>query len=194
MQTLTEKIDAILPQTQCGQCGYDACYPYAEALAAGAAEINQCPPGGEAGIRQLARLLQKPVLPLNSEHGLHKPKMLALIDEENCIGCALCIKACPVDAILGAKNQMHSVIDWECTGCELCIAPCPTDCIRLVEARVRYNDSWLTLRQQNAAAVARARYQARKARLEKADLMAKNRRAAALLHLEATRKELGIGA
>ena len=194
MQTLAEKIDAILPQTQCGQCGYDACYPYAEALAAGAAEINQCPPGGDAGIQQLASLLQRPALPLNLEHGLHKPKMLAVIDEENCIGCALCIKACPVDAIIGARNQMHIVIDWECTGCELCVAPCPTDCIQLVEAKVKHSEAWLTLRHEHAAAVARQRHIMRKARLQKAALAAENRRAAALLLLQNISNKPGIEA
>ncbi len=128
---LVEKIDAILPQTQCGQCGYPGCKPYAEAIAKGEAEINQCPPGGEEGIRKLADLLGREIKPLSEEHGVEKPKAVALIDEQTCIGCTLCIQACPVDAIVGAAKQMHTVVAQLCTGCELCIAPCPVDCIAM---------------------------------------------------------------
>ncbi|ARU31327.1 electron transport complex subunit RsxB [Sulfuriferula sp. AH1] len=128
---IVEKIDAILPQTQCGQCSFPGCKPYAEAIAAGTADINQCPPGGEDGIRKLADLLGVEFKPLNAEHGEPKPKSVAVIDEAVCIGCTLCIQACPVDAILGAAKQMHTVIANECTGCELCIAPCPVDCISM---------------------------------------------------------------
>ena len=126
---LVEKIDAILPQTQCGQCGFPGCKPYATAIAAGEADINQCPPGGEDGIRKLSELLGVEFKPLNAEHGEPKPKSVAVIDENICIGCTLCIQACPVDAILGAAKQMHTIIASECTGCELCVAPCPVDCI-----------------------------------------------------------------
>ena len=129
---LVEKIDAILPQTQCGQCGFPGCKPYATAIAKGEADINQCPPGGEAGIRKLADLLGREVKPLSAEHGVEKPKSVALIDENFCIGCTLCIQACPVDAIVGASKQMHTVIPRLCTGCELCIEPCPVDCIAMV--------------------------------------------------------------
>ncbi len=129
---LVEKIDAILPQTQCGQCGFPGCKPYATAIARGEADINQCPPGGEEGIRKLADLLGVEFKPLNAEHGAEKPKSVAVIDENLCIGCTLCIQACPVDAILGAAKQMHTVIESECTGCELCVAPCPVDCIAMV--------------------------------------------------------------
>jgi Na+-translocating ferredoxin:NAD+ oxidoreductase subunit B len=129
---LVDKIDAILPQTQCGQCGYPGCKPYAQAIASGEADINQCPPGGEAGVRALADLLGVEPKPLNAEHGEPKPKSVAVIDEELCIGCTLCIQACPVDAILGAAKHMHTVIASECTGCELCVAPCPVDCIAMV--------------------------------------------------------------
>jgi len=128
---LVQKIDAILPQTQCGQCGYPGCKPYATAIAAGEADINQCPPGGEEGIRKLAELLGVDPKPLNAEHGAPKPKSVAVIDETLCIGCTLCIQACPVDAILGAAKHMHTVIAKECTGCELCVAPCPVDCISM---------------------------------------------------------------
>lgn len=126
-------IDALLPQTQCGQCGFPGCRPYAEAIVNGAAGINQCPPGGAATIRALADLLGREAEPLSVEHGVEKPKRLALIDEMRCIGCTLCIQACPVDAIVGAPRLMHTVIAEDCTGCELCLPPCPVDCIDLVE-------------------------------------------------------------
>jgi len=128
---LVDKIDAILPQTQCGQCGFPGCKPYATAIAGGEADINQCPPGGEEGIRKLADLLGREFKPLNAENGIEKPKSVAVIDENTCIGCTLCIQACPVDAIAGAAKQMHTVIDPLCTGCELCLAPCPVDCITM---------------------------------------------------------------
>lgn len=129
--SLVLRIDAILPQTQCGQCNYAGCKPYAIAIANGEADINQCPPGGEAGVHALADLLSVEYKPLNPAHGLPKPKALAVIDEDLCIGCTLCLQACPVDAILGAAKQMHTVIASECTGCELCLAPCPVDCISM---------------------------------------------------------------
>jgi Na+-translocating ferredoxin:NAD+ oxidoreductase subunit B len=128
---LVDKIDAILPQTQCGQCSYPGCKPYATAIAAGEAEINRCPPGGEDGIRKLADLLGKDFIPFG-EGAAPKAKSVALIDEQTCIGCTLCIQACPVDAIAGAAKQMHTIIASECTGCELCLAPCPVDCIQMV--------------------------------------------------------------
>ncbi|WP_205700274.1 electron transport complex subunit RsxB [Crenobacter intestini] len=129
---LVDQIDAILPQTQCGQCGHPGCRPYAEAIASGDADINQCPPGGEDGIRKLAELLGVDFKPFDGEAAEPKPKSVARIDETTCIGCTLCIQACPVDAIVGAAKQMHTVIESECTGCELCLAPCPVDCIRMV--------------------------------------------------------------
>jgi electron transport complex protein RnfB len=133
-ETLVEQIDRLLPQTQCGQCGYPGCRPYATAIAAGEADINQCPPGGDAGVKALARLLGRAAKPLNPEHGVEKPKVVALIREPECIGCTKCIQACPVDAIIGASKSMHVVIADLCTGCELCIPPCPVDCIDLVAA------------------------------------------------------------
>jgi electron transport complex protein RnfB len=130
---LVERINDLLPQTQCAQCGYPGCRPYAEAIAADEAGINQCPPGGEEGIRALADLLGVEPKPLNASCGEHKPPVIALIDEQRCIGCTLCIQACPVDAIVGAARQMHTVIEQECTGCELCLPPCPVDCIELLD-------------------------------------------------------------
>ena len=129
---IIEKIDSILPQTQCGQCGYPGCKPYATAIANGEADINQCPPGGDDGIHKLADLLGVDYKPLNEEHGVPKPKSIAIIDEKTCIGCTLCIQACPVDAILGSAKHMHTIIEKECTGCELCLPPCPVDCIEMV--------------------------------------------------------------
>jgi electron transport complex protein RnfB len=129
---IADEINNILPQTQCGQCGYPGCRPYAEAIANGEA-INKCPPGGEAGIQALADLLDLEVIPLDSEHGEAKPvKAVAFIREAECIGCTKCIQACPVDAILGAAKQMHTVIASECTGCDLCVEPCPVDCIDMI--------------------------------------------------------------
>jgi len=138
---LVARIDAILPQTQCGQCGFPGCKPYAIAIAAGEADINQCPPGGNAGARALADLMGVEYKPLNAEHGLPNPKSVALIDEATCIGCTLCIQACPVDAILGAAKHMHTIIASECTGCELCLAPCPVDCITM-EPIAESPDNW----------------------------------------------------
>ena len=130
--TLADRIDALLPQTQCGQCGYHGCRPYAEAIARDEAPINQCPPGGAAGIAQLAQLLDRPVAPLNPANGVEHPRMLARIVEMDCIGCTKCIQACPVDAIIGAAKLMHTVVVEDCTGCELCVAACPVDCIELL--------------------------------------------------------------
>lgn len=126
---LVDKIDAVLPQTQCGQCGFPGCRPYAEAIAKGEAEINRCPPGGSDGIKKLAELLGREAKPLDGEA---KPKSVAVIGEPTCIGCTLCIQACPVDAIVGAAKQMHTVVADLCTGCELCLPPCPVECIDMV--------------------------------------------------------------
>jgi electron transport complex protein RnfB len=125
-------IDALLPQTQCTRCGYQGCKPYAEAIANGAAEINQCPPGGAATIQALAQLTGRAPLPLNPTNGVEGPELVARIDEDRCIGCAKCLPPCPVDAIVGMRRQMHTVVAELCTGCELCIAPCPVDCIEMV--------------------------------------------------------------
>ena len=135
---LVDKIDAVLPQTQCGQCGFPGCKPYAEAIAEGEVDINLCPPGGMEGVRKLADLLGREVKPLEAEE---KPKQLAIIDEATCIGCTLCIQACPVDAIVGAAKQMHTVVESLCTGCELCVKPCPVECIHM-ETIVENIDNW----------------------------------------------------
>ena len=137
---LVDQIDEILPQTQCGQCGYPGCKPYAEAIANGD-EINKCPPGGEATIKRLADLMGVEAIPLDAAHGEEDKKKVAYIREDECIGCTKCIQACPVDAILGAAKHMHTVIVDECTGCDLCVDPCPVDCIDMVEIEPTTN-SW----------------------------------------------------
>lgn len=175
---LVAEIDAILPQTQCRRCGFPGCRPYAAAIAEGRAEINQCPPGGEKGVRKLAELLGVSPMPLNAAHGISKPEEVALINEQLCIGCTLCIQACPVDAIVGAAKQMHTVIAAECTGCELCVAPCPVDCISMVQANRQppaigdkslgaLNTALACEREKAAADRARSRYQFRLERLER---------------------------
>lgn len=132
--SLIDAIDAVLPQTQCTQCGYAGCLPYAKAIALGDEAINRCPPGGDAGVAILAKVTGREPLPLNTECGTPKPLHLAVIDEAHCIGCTLCIQACPVDAIIGANKLMHTVLPEQCTGCELCVAPCPVDCITMEPA------------------------------------------------------------
>lgn len=181
MCVLAEDIDRLLPQTQCERCGYEGCRPYAEAIAAGSADINRCPPGGEDTIAALAELLGKPTKPLNPECGEHVAPTVALIDEDTCIGCTRCIQACPVDAIVGAAKLMHTVIAAECTGCELCLPPCPVDCIDLVPvqrqapgaAEAEAEDAIDDLRRRHIAPVervaadrARRRFDARTSRLD----------------------------
>lgn len=154
---LADRIDAVLPQTQCTKCGYPACRPYAEAIAAGEAAINRCPPGGEPGLKKLARITGQPAIPLDATRGRPGPLLVAEIDESLCIGCTLCIAPCPTDAIVGAARRMHTVLPEHCTGCELCVAPCPMDCIRLVEAGREWTEA--------DAMLARKRHQTRAARL-----------------------------
>jgi electron transport complex protein RnfB len=163
LHALAENLDALLPQTQCRQCGFAGCRPYAEAIAAGRADIDQCPPGGNDLVRDLATLLGVPVKPVNRAFGVFKPPAVAVIDEQTCIGCTLCIQACPVDAIVGAAKVMHTVIIEECTGCELCIAPCPVDCIQMMAT-----GEVLTREQKRAdAARSRRRFQFRSQRLQR---------------------------
>ena len=158
MSPLARRIDALLPQTQCTECGYAGCRPYAEAIAQGEADINQCPPGGQSTIAALAQLLGREPKPLNPANGAYRPPQVAVIDEAACIGCTKCIAACPVDAIVGASKLMHTVIASWCTGCELCIPPCPVDCIALapIEALPQ-------------ADLSRARHEAREARLARTE-------------------------
>ncbi|MGQ0751187.1 MAG: RnfABCDGE type electron transport complex subunit B [Betaproteobacteria bacterium] len=156
-----EAIDSLLPQTQCGKCGQAGCRPYAEAIVRGEADINQCPPGGEELLRELAALLNISYKPLNPAFGAHHPPAMAVIDETTCIGCTLCIQACPVDAIVGAAKYLHTVIADECTGCELCLPPCPVDCIVMQPRQIAPTAEGRRL----AAAQARRRYEARTARL-----------------------------
>lgn len=150
LQGLAARIDAALPQTQCTRCGYPDCAAYAQAIADGAAAINQCPPGGAEGIARLSALTGLPALPLSAEHGVESQRTLAVIDEAWCIGCTLCIKACPTDAIVGANKRMHTVIAPHCTGCELCIPVCPVDCITLVPASAGAT-GWAAWSQEQAA-------------------------------------------
>ncbi|WP_333878072.1 RnfABCDGE type electron transport complex subunit B [Methylobacter sp.] len=185
--TLIDQIDALLPQTQCGQCSFQGCRPYAEAIASGAADINQCPPGGDEGIRDLAGLLGVPAKPLNAEFGQHKLPSVAFIVEQDCIGCTKCIAACPVDAILGASKFMHTVIAAECTGCELCIAPCPVDCIVMQQAP----PSCTEISRMQKSSQAKRRYDARCLRKEKEEAEKAERakkKKLALLKMQAAKK------
>ncbi len=160
---LADRIEDVLPQTQCTKCGYAGCRPYAEAIASGAAHYNQCPPGGQQGIARIAGVLGWPVIFLNVEHGPERERPVAVIDESRCIGCTLCIQACPVDAILGAAKQMHAILPDLCTGCDLCVPACPVDCIDMLpvtKGRTGW-DAW----SQQAADAARDRHDFRTARL-----------------------------
>ena len=162
---LADQLEDLLPQTQCTKCGYPACRPYAEAMARGEAEINQCPPGGMEGVRRLAAATGRQVIPINPANGLERPRPVAFIDESLCIGCTLCIQACPVDAILGAAKQMHTILPSLCTGCDLCVAPCPVDCIAMVPVTGELTgwDAW----SQHDADAARDRHDFRSTRLQR---------------------------
>ena len=176
---LVDQIDAILPQTQCNQCDFPGCRPYAEAIANGDAEINQCPPGGQEGVDALAELLGVETLLLNEEHGETKPKRIALVDEKVCIGCTLCIKACPVDAFVGSSKVMTQVIAEECTGCDLCLPVCPVDCIDMIDIKPNfeipfvnyyqfYNELYKKQNQESdQREKARRRFEFREVRLER---------------------------
>ncbi len=162
-----DHVDACLPQTQCTQCGYPSCRAYAEAMARGEADINRCPPGDSASILALAQLLGVDAKPLDTDYGRHRPRTRAVIDEAVCIGCRKCIDACPVDAIVGARKVMHTVIQQACSGCELCLAPCPVDCIDLVPAGIAGGTVWPEYPQAETAGW-RRRYTQRQARLARA--------------------------
>lgn len=163
--TLADQLEDLLPQTQCTKCGYPACRPYAEAIADGRASYNQCPPGGVEGVARLANVLGKPVIPINPVNGVERPRPVAVIDEPICIGCTLCMQACPVDAIVGAAKQMHTVVAELCTGCDLCVAPCPVDCIYMVDVTPGKTgwDAW----SQEQADAARERHDFRNFRLKR---------------------------
>jgi len=163
--SLADQLEDLLPQTQCTKCGYPACRPYAEAMARGEAEINQCPPGGMEGVRRLAAATGRAVIPINPANGVERPRPVAFIDEALCIGCTLCIQACPVDAIMGAAKQMHTILPSLCTGCDLCVAPCPVDCIAMVPVTGELTgwDAW----SQHDADAARDRHDFRSTRLQR---------------------------
>ncbi len=175
-KTLADQIEDLLPQTQCTKCGYPACRPYAEAIASGEASYNQCPPGGAEGVARLAALLGRPVIPLNLVNGVERPRPLAVIDENLCIGCTLCMQACPVDAIVGAAKQMHTIIPELCTGCDLCVPPCPVDCIAMIPITGDKTgwDAWT----QDQADAARERHDRRLARERRERDAAEARKAA----------------
>lgn len=162
---LVEALDDALPQTQCTRCGFPSCRAYALAVAQGEAEINRCPPGGAEGILRLAAITGRKVLPLDPVHGVEGPRKLAVIDEDWCIGCTLCLEACPVDCIVGASKLMHTVIESECTGCELCIPVCPVDCIGLIDVTPGRTgwDAW----SESQAVAARQRHDWHLARAER---------------------------
>jgi electron transport complex protein RnfB len=163
--SLADRLEDALPQTQCTKCGFDGCRPYAQAIAAGTADINQCPPGGIEGVARLASITGRKVIPLNPVHGFERPRPVAFIDESLCIGCTLCLQACPVDAIVGAAKQMHTILPSLCTGCDLCVAPCPVDCIVMypVSGDATGWDAW----SQREADDARERYEFRNFRLRR---------------------------
>jgi electron transport complex protein RnfB len=163
-ESLAARIDAVLPQTQCTRCGFEGCASYASALAAGTTSLDRCPPGGAPVVAALAALTGQPRKPVDPACGAHGPLMVAVIDEAACIGCTLCIQACPVDAIIGAQKRMHAILPSLCSGCELCVAPCPVDCITMAQA----NHDWTAA----DAASARVRHQARNSRVARHERIA----------------------
>ena len=177
-EALEQRINDALPQTQCTQCGFDGCAPYAHAIAFHNEPINQCPPSGAVGIAQLAHITGHPIIPLNPEHGIEQPLRVAYIIEDQCIGCTKCIQACPVDAIVGAAKLMHTVIAERCNGCELCVPPCPVDCIQMPPAA---DPDWTRER----AHASRAQYQFRNERLKREKIERDERRHQKLEHKHA---------
>jgi electron transport complex protein RnfB len=183
--TVAAQIDELLPQTQCTRCGHDGCAPYARAIAGGDADIDRCPPGGDALVGRLAALLGREPKPVDAACGTPGPLMVAVIDEAACIGCTLCIAACPVDAIIGAAKRMHAIVPSLCSGCELCIAPCPVDCIATVPAGREWTG--------DDARAARARHDARNARLARDERIAE-RKGVGALSGKATTRDAAIAA
>jgi electron transport complex protein RnfB len=181
---LVDRIDDLLPQTQCTRCGYAGCRPYAEAIVAGNADINRCPPGGETTIAALASLLAREPVPLDTTRGTPGPLLVARIDESACIGCTLCIKACPVDAIIGANKRMHGVLESLCSGCELCVRSCPVDCITMAPAA----RAWTAA----DAMLARERHEQRQRRRARASAISRERAVAAALGDDAARRRAAI--
>lgn len=186
--SLLQKLDEALPQTQCTKCGYPDCHAYAQAMVNGEAHQNRCPPGGQEGIIRLSNILGKAPLPLDSDRGFERPRPLAVIREMECIGCTLCIQACPVDAIVGAPKQLHIVINERCTGCDLCVPPCPVDCITMLPI-TDHQTGWNAW-SESQAKIAKQHYESRKIRLEreKRDLL-KRQTLKAVTKLKAIQKE-----
>lgn len=182
-----QAIDQWLPQTQCTQCTYPRCHDYAVAIADGEAEINQCPPGGNLTVDGLASLLGKTTKPVDPKYGIHKTKQVAVIDESVCIGCVMCIKACPTDAIIGAAKVMHTVIERDCTGCELCLEPCPVDCIDMVD-QIQQAESFWRWPDYSPDAAQRARSQTN-AKLDREDKRQSSK--SSMKKLKELRKEKG---
>jgi electron transport complex protein RnfB len=185
-QSLADLLDAALPQTQCTRCGYAGCRPYAEAIAGGAAEVNRCPPGGEDVVVALAALVARPVTPLDPACGEPGPLRVAIIDEAACIGCTLCIQACPVDAIIGAQKRMHAILPSLCSGCELCVDPCPVDCITMAPA----GHAW----SPHDAAAARVRHAARNARVAARARVANRLPAASVVDADRATRQAAVAA
>jgi len=186
VHTLAQRIDAALPQTQCTHCGYDGCKPYADAVAGGNADINRCPPGGDAVIVALAALTGRARRPLDADCGEHGPLLVAVIDEAACIGCTLCIQACPVDAIIGAQKRMHAILPSLCSGCELCVAPCPVDCISMVPAPREWTAA--------DAGAARTRHRMRNARVARAERIANRKAAPSIESAEREKRQAAVAA
>lgn len=186
---LAERLDALLPQTQCTRCGFPACRPYADAMAIGEADIDRCPPGGADAVVALASMLGRAPKPLDPAYGIEAPPTVAVIDEAACIGCTLCIQACPVDAIVGAAKRMHAVIASECTGCDLCVAPCPVDCISM---RAIADTPLPRFAVMARAEHARARYEARNRRIAGDEAKRRERRRVAIDAADQTRADVPI--
>ena len=184
--TLASRLDAVLPQTQCTRCGFDGCMPYAQAMAAGEADIDRCPPGGDATVVTLAQITGRAARTVNPEYGRPGPLLVAVIDEAACIGCTLCIEACPVDAIVGAQKRMHAILPSLCSGCELCVAPCPVDCIAMVPLRREWSVA--------DADAARMRHRERNARVERNERIANRKASLAAVRSDAAKREATIAA